>query len=114
MATKSKTENEISKKDAPTASSKPRKTRATKNKSVRSPEIEQELETLKKRFSELQEGNVRLSEQYGKMLETVTNLRIKTNAMLGQILKGLYLIGITPDDIVAKCNQMFRKKVVAD
>lgn len=114
MATKSKAENAISKKDASTASSKTRKPRTIKNKAVRSPGIEQELESLKKTVVELQEENVRLAEQYGKMLETSTNLRIKANAMLGQILKGLYLMGITPDDIVVKCNQMFRKKVVAD
>lgn len=114
MATKSKTDEASTKKDVQAKATKPRKPRATKPKVVRSHGIEQELESLKKTVVELQEENVRLAEQYGKMLETSTNLRIKANAMLGQILKGLYLMGITPDDIVVKCNQMFRKKVVAD
>lgn len=51
---------------------------------------------------------------YGTLLELMTNLRIKIDVMLGQFLKGLYVIGITPDMIMAKCQQMFRKKVVAD
>lgn len=51
---------------------------------------------------------------YGTLLESMTNLRIKIDVMLGQFLKGLYVIGITPDMIMAKCQQMFRKKVVAD
>ena len=51
---------------------------------------------------------------YGTLLELMTNLRLKIDVMLGQFLKGLYVIGITPDDIVQKCQQMFRKKVSAD
>ncbi len=51
---------------------------------------------------------------YGTLLEAMTNLRLKIDVMLGQFLKGLYVIGITPDDIVQKCQQMFRKKVSAD
>lgn len=51
---------------------------------------------------------------YGKMVETVTNLRIKIDVMLGQIIKGLYIVGITPDMIIGKCQQMFNKKVIAD
>lgn len=114
MATKSKTAEASTKKDVPAKAPKPRKPMSAKLKAVCSPEIEQELESLKKTVVELQKENVRIAELYGKMHETSTNLRIKANAMLGQILKGLYLMGITPDDIVAKCNQMFRKKVVAD
>ena len=51
---------------------------------------------------------------YGTLLEAMNNLRLKIDVMLGQFLKGLYVIGITPDDIVQKCQQMFRKKVSAD
>lgn len=91
-----------------------RKPRETKPKAVRSTEIEKELEALKKSTAELHEENVRMAEQYGKLLEFSTNMKIKANAMLGQVLKGLYLLGIGPDEIIAKCNQMFRKKVVAD
>ena len=69
---------------------------------------------LKKRIAEL-EGLVKASgEEQGKMLEAITNLRLKQDAMLGQILKGLFIVGIDPDVIARKCSQMFRKKIVAD
>ena len=95
----------------PKALKKPNK---VKPKAIRSPEVEKELSALKEETARLREENAKFAEQYGKMLETSTNIRIKANAMLGQILKALYIIGIGPDDIQAKCQQMFRKKVVAD
>ena len=90
------------------------KPRATKQKTIRSLNVEKELAALKEETEKLREENLRLTEQFGKMLEEHTNIKLKANAMLGQILKGLYILGIGPDEIQAKCQQMFRKKVVAD
>lgn len=70
--------------------------------------------SLKKRIAELEEQVKQSTDEYGKMVETMTNLRIQKDAMLGQVLKGLYLIGIDPDIIMHKCQQMFQKRVVAD
>jgi len=92
----------------------PRKPRATKPKAIRSPEVEKELAALKEETAKLREENAKFAEQYGKMLETSTNIKLKANAMLGQILKALYIMGIGPDEIQTKCQQMFCKKVVAD
>lgn len=69
---------------------------------------------FQKRIAELEEQVKAISEEKGKLLEIFTNLRIKQDAMLGQILKGLYLVGIDPDVIGRKCSQMFSKRVVAD
>ena len=69
---------------------------------------------LQKRIAELEEQIRQSAEQFGKMVELMTNIRIQQDAMLGQILKGLYFIGIDPDRIMRKCQQMFTKKVVAD
>ena len=84
------------------------------NGKARSIEVEKELAALKEETASLQAENARLVEQYGQMLEESTNIKFKANAMLGQILKALYIMGIGPDDILAKCQQMFMKKVVAD
>ena len=92
----------------------PRKPRTTKPKAIRSPEVEKELAALKEETARLRAENQRMAEQFGKMFEENTNFRFKANAMLGQVLKWLYLIGIGPDVIQAKCQQMFRKKVIAD
>lgn len=92
----------------------PRKPRTTKPKTIRSPEVEKELAALKDETARLKADNAQFMEKFGKMVEENANFRIKANAMLGQILKGLYLIGFGPDDIMAKCQQMFRKNVVAD
>ena len=100
-----------------TEETKPRSTRkpmATKPKTVRSPELEKELAALKDETARLKADNAQFMEKYGKMMEENANFRLKANAMLGQVLKGLYLIGFGPEDIQAKCQQMFRKKVVAD
>ena len=85
-----------------------------KEKAIRSIELEKELSALKEETASLQAENARLAEQYGQMLEVSTNIKFKANAMLGQILKALYIMGIGPDDILAKCQQMFMTKVVAD
>ena len=69
---------------------------------------------FQKRIAELEERVKAISEEKGKLLEILTNLRLKQDAMLGQILKGLYLVGIDPDVISRKCSQMFSKRVVAD
>ncbi len=110
MATTKKTSTKTT-EQKPKAARKPR---TAKPKAIRPPELEKELAALKEETARLQEENAKFAEQYGKMLETSANIKFKANAMLGQVLKGLYLLGIGPDEIVAKCNQMFRKKVVAD
>lgn len=108
----------IAKKAAANASEpKPkttRKPRATKPKAVRPTEIEKELDSLRKETAALRESSKESAEKMGKLLEENANFRIKADAMLGQILKGLYLIGIDPDTIQRKCAQMFRKAVSAD
>lgn len=91
-----------------------RKTRAKKPTANQSPEVEKALAAIKEEAARLKEENTRLAERYGKMLEQSTNIRLKANAMLGQILKALYIMGIGPEEIQAKSQQMFRKKVDAD
>lgn len=89
---------------------------ASKNrKAVKtSPKKRETAADLKARIKELEEQRDQTLADYGKLLEVVTNIRFKRDAMLGQMLKGLFLIGIGPDELHAKCEQMFRKKVVAD
>lgn len=111
MATTKKT---TSNKTSATKVKTTKKPRATKPKAIRSAEAEKEIAALKEETEKLRAENLRMAEQFGKMLEENANFRLKANAMLGQVLKGLYLIGIAPDDIQAKCQQMFRKKVIAD
>ena len=97
-------------------SEKPRATkpRATKPKEKRAPEAEALLKSLTEETAALRKKNNDAAEKIGKLLEENANFRMKADAMLGQILKGLYLMGIDPDVIQRKCQQMFRKKVVAD
>ena len=90
---------------AKTEKEKPTKTPAKKRESAAA---------LKKRIAELEEQIKQAAEEQGKMLELFTNTRIKLNAMLGQMLKALFIVGIGPDELMAKCQQMFRKNVVAD
>ena len=68
---------------------------------------------LEKRIAELESQTAKTNEAYGEMLAACTNFAIQKDAMLGQILKALYIIGIGPDQIQAKCQQMFQKKVRA-
>lgn len=81
---------------------------------VRSTVLQTELDSLRKETAALRESLKESAEKMGKLLEENANFRIKADAMLGQILKGLYLIGIDPDTIQRKCAQMFRKAVSAD
>ena len=46
---------------------------------------------------------------YGELVASSTNIKMKLDILLGQILKGLYVMGITPEDILKKCSQMFEK-----
>jgi len=81
---------------------------------VRDPRLEAEIKSLKEETAALHEENRKEAERLGKLLEENANFRIKADAMLGQLLKGLYILGITPDYIQSKCSQMFRKAVSAD
>lgn len=47
--------------------------------------------------------------KYGELLAYTANMKMKLDVLLGQIIKGLYVMGITPDDIMKKCSQMFEK-----
>lgn len=69
---------------------------------------------LKKRILELEGNLAKSQEEYGKLFELHTNMRVKLDAMLGQILKGMFIAGIDPDVLAKKCHQMFRKRIVAD
>ena len=90
-------------------------TKAVQPKSVKSPAKKREtMADLKKKIAELEVQRDKALENYGKMLEVSTNMSLKINVMLGQMLKALFIIGIGPDELHAKCEQMFRKKVVAD
>jgi hypothetical protein len=46
---------------------------------------------------------------YGELVASSSNMKMKLDILLGQILKGLYFMGITPEDILKKCSQMFDK-----
>lgn len=69
---------------------------------------------LKQRIIELEGQLLDSRNEYGKLFEQFTNFRLKINTMLGQILKGLFIVGIDPDVIMNKCKQMFQKKIQAD
>ncbi|MBO6031871.1 MAG: hypothetical protein J6Q22_10560 [Prevotella sp.] len=117
IAKTSMANSKLSKSICDAKSGKPiikQKNKTSNQKANRSLEVEKELAALKEETASLQAENARLVEQYGQMLEVSTNIKFKANAMLGQILKALYIMGIGPDDILAKCQQMFMKKVVAD
>ena len=68
------------------------------------------IENIQRRVVALENSSHELATKYGKSIEELTNIRYKIDLMLGEILKGLYIIGISPDDIVRKLNQMFEKK----
>ena len=78
------------------------------------PKVLEELAALKKQTEILHQENLKLLEEHGKQLSESVNYKMKTDAMLGQVLKALYIMGIYPDQIMRKCDQMFAKKVVAD
>ena len=112
MTTKKTKKTEMPK--AAKAVIKSKKPRATNPKEKRTPEAEALLKSLNEETAALRKENTEAAERIGKLLEENMNFRIKADAMLGQILKGLYLMGIDPDVIQRKCQQMFRKAVSAD
>lgn len=69
---------------------------------------------LKKRIVELESQLNKILEDHGNLLSASANITKKLDVMLGQMLKALFIVGIGPDELMAKCQQMFRKKVVAD
>ena len=71
-------------------------------------------DVLKKRILELEGQLATTQAEYGKLIEQITNQRLKLDAALGQFLKGLYIIDLAPEPVIQKCNQMFRKKIQAD
>lgn len=94
---------------------KPIPTLVKKNPSKQKPNTTQrskykaELDALKKETESLKAENLAAMEKYGKLLEVNTSLYLKSDVMLGQIIKALYIMGITPDMIVRKCSEMFQK-----
>lgn len=105
-STKSKTGSDANQNTAKkkTASKPAKKPAAKKTRNETS-----ELKVLRDEVASLKEANRQVSENFGKLLEEVTNFQIKKNAALGQILKGIYLLGIMPDEIHAKCAAMFKR-----
>ena len=81
------------------------KTPAKKRESVA--ELKKQIENLKNQLN-------KTTEDYGNMLAAWVNMKVKMDTMLGEVLKGLFAIGIGPDELKAKCGQMFVKKVKAD
>lgn len=94
------------------------KTKATKAvKKTTSTKTVKKRETtadLKKRIAELESQLNKSLEDHGKFLAATANITKKLDVMLGQMLKALFIVGIGPDELMAKCQQMFQKKVVAD
>lgn len=87
----------------------------SKPKTAKAPTKKREnVASLKKKIAELEEQNAKALYNYGKMLEQTANMQLKLNAMLGQMLQALFIVGIGPDELNAKCAQMFRRKVEAD
>ena len=86
-----------------------KKTAATKSAKKR-----ESTASLKKRIAELEAQRDNALNDYGNAVAANANLSIQLDAMLGQILKALFIVGIGPDELMAKCQQIFRKKVVAD
>lgn len=76
--------------------------------------LERELDAIKEECAKLHEENLKDGKKIGTIMAENAQFRLQADAMLGQILKGLYLLGFGPEDIQAKCQQMFMKKVVAD
>lgn len=46
--------------------------------------------------------------KYGELLAQTTNFRLRREKMLGQILVGLYAMGIGPNEIMEMCKKVFR------
>lgn len=94
------------------------KTKATKAiKKTTSTKTVKKRETtadLKKRIADLEGQLNKALTDYGNLLSETANITQKIDVMLGQMLKALFIVGIGPDELMAKCQQMFRKKVVAD
>ena len=91
------------------------KGKIAKPRAVKSPAKKREtMADLKKKIAELEESNSQAIESYGKLKADFYNMQLKHDAMLGLMLRALFVIGIGPDELMAKCSQMFRKKVVAD
>ena len=103
---------------ATTKKTSSKKTIAAKSSKVKMPkdsaQKRQSTASLLNKIAQLDEQVNASADEQGKLIEALTNNRIKLDAMLGQILKGLYLVGIDPDMIMKKCQQMFQKMVVAD
>lgn len=95
-----------------------KKTTTAKTKKVKSPKTpakkRETIADLKKKIADLEAQRNKVLEDYGKLLAASTNINLKLDAMLGQMLKALFIVGIGPDELHKKCEQMFRKKVVAD
>jgi hypothetical protein len=94
------------------------KTKATKAvKKTTSTKTVKKRETtadLKKKIAELENRLNKTLEEHGNLLSATANITQKLDVMLGQMLKALFIVGIGPDELMAKCQQMFRKNVVAD
>ena len=88
--------------------------RATKPKAVAKVTDAETIEALKKQIEVLQNQLNETLTAYGKMHATMLNFNSRADAMLGMILKGLFEIGIGPDELARKCSQIFRKKIQAD
>ncbi len=93
--------------------SKPRTTTVRKAKTVETKTNKVSTRTtigeLKKTVSQLEDQLKTSTEAYGKVLEELSNYRIKLDVMLGQMLKALFIIGIGPDELSRKCSQMFSR-----
>lgn len=87
-----------------------------KEQKKKKPTAKKRLSTdmLKKRIIELEGQLLESRNEYGKMLEQYTNMNLKIDTMLGQILKGLFVVGIDPEVLTKKCGQMFQRKIQAD
>lgn len=98
------------------ATKKTSKAKTTKPKQTpKAPAKKREtLADLKKRIEDLEAQKTDALTKYGKMLEVNGNMQLKLDAMLGQMLQALFIVGIGPDELMLKCSQMFRKKVVED
>ena len=94
-------------KPTPKLSRRP-STKPQASASIRS-KYKDEIEALMHETERLKAENLAAMEKYGKLLEVNTSLYLKSDVMLGQIIKALYIMGITPDMIVRKCSEMFQK-----
>ena len=85
-----------------------------KNTATKTTKKHETTADLKKRIAELESQLNTALEDHGNLLSATANITKKLDVMLGQMLKALFIVGIGPDELMAKCQQMFRKKVVAD